>query len=160
VAVASAVRRSRDAGPANPLLLSGLALAGANERERHSPPADGPDGILTAEEIAALDLGGVELAVLSACSTALGEVVRGEGVLGLRRAFHAAGVSMLVMSLWPVEDESTRDWMGALYRARFVRGLDMAEAVRDASRSVLAERRAGGRPTHPFFWAGFVAAGR
>ena len=69
----------------NPLLLSGLAFAGANQRESAEPHED--DGILTAEEIASLDLSSVEWAVLSACDTGVGEVRAGEGVFGLRRAF-------------------------------------------------------------------------
>jgi CHAT domain-containing protein len=141
----------------NPLLLSGLALAGANQRDQAGP--DEEDGILTAEEIAALDLSGTEWAVLSACETGLGEVRAGEGVFGLRRAFQVAGVRTLIMSLWAVEDEATRAWMRELYRARLERGLDTAEAVRAASLAVLAERRAKGLSTHPFHWGAFVAAG-
>ena len=87
----------------NPLLLSGLALAGANRR---ATSGDGEDGILTAEEVGALDLGGVEWAVLSACDTGLGEIRAGEGVFGLRRAFQVAGVRTVIMSLWSVQDEA------------------------------------------------------
>ncbi len=141
----------------NPLLLSGLALAGANHRESASAQED--DGILTAEEIAALDLSGVEWAVLSACDTGVGEVRAGEGVFGLRRAFQVAGVGTLIMSLWSVEDESARQWMEALYKARLLKGLGTAEAVREASLEVLHRRRENGQSTHPFYWGGFVAAG-
>lgn len=141
----------------NPLLLSGLVLAGANHRVAAS--ADEEDGILTAEEIAALDLSGVEWAVLSACDTGLGQIKAGEGVFGLLRAFHVAGVKTLIMSLWSVEDNSARAWMRALYSARLIRRLDTAEAVREASLKVLSERRAKKQSTHPFYWAGFVAAG-
>jgi CHAT domain-containing protein/tetratricopeptide (TPR) repeat protein len=141
----------------NPLLLSGLVLAGANRRERAGP--DEEDGVLTAEEIAAMDLSGVEWAVLSACDTGRGEVRAGEGVLGLRRAFQVAGARTLILSLWSVEDDSTREWMRALYEGRLSQGLDTAEAVREASLSVLNARRARSASTHPFYWAGFVAAG-
>lgn len=144
-------------GAENPLLLSGLALAGANHREAAGP--DEEDGILTAEEIAALDLSGTEWAVLSACDTGVGEVKAGEGVFGLRRAFQVAGVRTLILSLWPVEDESARQWMRALYRSRFAEGKETAEAVRAASLEVLRQRQAKKLSTHPFYWAGFVAAG-
>ncbi len=141
----------------NPLLLSGLAFAGANHRAAAGPGED--DGILTAEEIATLDLRGVGWAVLSACDTGAGEVKAGEGVFGLRRAFQVAGARTVIMSLWAVEDEAARAWMKALYEARLLRGLATAEAVREASLTVLRHRRARGESTHPFFWAGFVAAG-
>lgn len=141
----------------NPLLLSGLALAGANRRIVARP--DEEDGILTAEEVASVNLEGVEWAVLSACDTGLGELKAGEGVFGLRRAFQVAGVRTVIMSLWSVEDRAARQWMLALYRGRLQRRLDTADAVREASLTVLRDRRAKGQSTHPFFWAGFVAAG-
>jgi len=141
----------------SPLLLSGLALAGANHRELAAEGEE--DGILTAEEIASLDLSGVEWAVLSACDTGVGEIQAGEGVFGLRRAMQVAGVRTLIMSLWPVDDEATRSWMRALYRGRLFDGLDSAEAVRGASLSVIEQRREAGENTHPFYWAAFVAAG-
>ncbi len=141
----------------NPLLLSGLALAGANGRAAAGPDED--DGILTAEEVASLDLTGVEWAVLSACDTGVGEIRAGEGVLGLRRAFQIAGARTVVMSLWSVEDQAARAWMRALYEGRFQSRLTTADAVHAATLSVLRERRAKGQSTHPFFWAAFVAAG-
>ena len=97
--------------------------------------------------------------VLSACDTGVGEVRTGEGVFGLQRAFTLAGAKTLVMSLWSVEDESARRWMRALYEARLLEGMATAEAVREASLTVLRERRARRESTHPFCWAAFVAAG-
>jgi CHAT domain-containing protein len=141
----------------NPLLLSGLALAGANRRASAAPDED--DGILTAEEVASLDLSGVEWAVLSACDTGVGEIRAGEGVFGLRRAFQVAGARTVVMSLWSVDDQATRAWMRALYQGRFQRKLSTADAVHEASFSMLRDRRAKGLSTHPFYWAAFVAAG-
>jgi CHAT domain-containing protein len=141
----------------NPLLLSGLALAWANRRDKARHGED--DGILTAEEIAALDLRSAEWAVLSACDTGLGEIRAGEGVFGLRRAFQVAGARTVIMSLWSVEDTAARVWMRALYQGRFQQRLATAEAVRHASRTVLADRRTKRLTTHPFYWAGFVAAG-
>lgn len=117
----------------NPVLLSGLALAGANHREQAGPDED--DGILTAEEIASLDLTAVDWAVLSACNSGGGAIRGGEGVLGLRRAFRIAGVRTLILSLWRVDDTLTTRWMSAFYRARLERDRPTAEAVRAAHSS-------------------------
>jgi CHAT domain-containing protein/tetratricopeptide (TPR) repeat protein len=141
----------------NPLLRSGLALSGANLRARAASGAD--DGVLTADEIAKLDLAGVETAVLSACETGQGDVHAGEGVLGLRRGFQIAGARSVVMSLWAVDDAATREWMSAFYVARVKRGLDLAQAVRAADLSVLFARRQRGESDHPFYWGAFVAGG-
>ena len=141
----------------NPLLLSGLAFAGANRRG--SAKADETDGILTAEEIAGINLEGVEWAVLSACDTGVGEIKVGEGVFGLRRAFQVAGAKTVIMSLWPVEDETTRQWMETMYREHFINGKDTVESVRAASLQILRQRRAKNQSTHPFYWGAFIAAG-
>jgi len=156
--VGGLVSSSADAdgtAPENPLRLSGLALAGANRRDA----AAVEDGILTAEEIATLDLDGVEWAVLSACESGVGEASTREGVFGLRRSFRIAGARTVIMSLWAVEDQAARVWTTALYRARLRDGLSTAEAVRRASLEVLAARRARGESTHPASWAAFVASG-
>ena len=139
------------------MLLSGLVLAGANHRKASKDGEE--DGILTAEEISAMNLHGVEWAVLSACDTGVGVVKAGEGVFGLRRAFQVAGVRTIIMSLWAVEDQAARRWMTALYEGRYLKGLDTAQAVHQANARILSERRAKGQSTHPFYWAGFVAAG-
>lgn len=141
----------------NPLLLSGLALAGANHRASSGPDED--DGILTAEEIATLDLRDTEWAVLSACDTGSGEIRGAEGVFGLQRAFRLAGARTTIMSLWPVEDEAARVWMTALYRNHFAEGRSTAESAHRASLELLAQRRAAGLSTHPIHWAGFIASG-
>ena len=100
----------------NPLLYSGLALAGANRVfTREGLREDGNDGVVTAEDVAGLDLLATELVVLSACETGLGEVAIGEGVLGLRRAFILAGAKTLIMSLWKVADLPTAIFMSRLY---------------------------------------------
>lgn len=141
-----------------PLQLSGLAFAGANRRAMAPEDPGRDDGILTAEEISALDLSATEWAVLSACETGLGRIETGEGVFGLRRAFQAAGVRTLIMSLWPVEDSATADWMHRLYDARFA-GRTTSGAVREATLGLLAARRAAALSSHPFYWAAFVATG-
>ena len=146
-----------DAETENPLLLSGLAMAGANRRANTDLEED--DGILTAEEVASLNLENTEWAVLSACDTGVGEIKAGEGVFGLRRAFRIAGARTVIMSLWSVDDQATRQWMRALYDGRLNRHLNTAQAVHEASLSVLRDRRARGQSTHPFYWAAFVAAG-
>jgi CHAT domain-containing protein/tetratricopeptide (TPR) repeat protein len=146
---------SRTRPPAYPASIGGLAFSGANRRQGSGPH----DGVLTAEEIAGLDLSGVEWTVLSACNTGVGEVRAGEGVFGLRRAFEVAGCRTLILSLWPTDDETARDWMAQLYEARFVRRLDTAAALRAADRAMLGRRRARHESTHPRGWAGFIAAG-
>ncbi|HEV8200869.1 MAG TPA: tetratricopeptide repeat protein [Candidatus Polarisedimenticolia bacterium] len=140
------------------LLRTGLALAGANRAWTDRSASGETDGLLTAEEIASLDLRGVEWAVLSACGTGLGRVEAGEGILGLRRTFEVAGAGTLLTSLWTLEDHTARQWIRALYRAR-LKGASTATAVREASRSILASRRRAGLNDHPYYWAGFVAAG-
>jgi CHAT domain-containing protein/Tfp pilus assembly protein PilF len=136
----------------NPLLRSGLALAGANLRMGHDDQED--DGVLTAYEAAGLDLWGTKLVVLSACDTGVGKVKNGEGVFGLRRALSLAGSETQVMSLWPVSDLGTRDLMIGYYRA-----LERGEGRGDGLRHVQLEmiKRKGRR--HPFYWASFIQSG-
>jgi CHAT domain-containing protein len=134
---------------ANPLLRSGLALAGANVMR-------GPDGdgILTALEASALNLWGTKLVTLSACDSGVGEVRNGEGVYGLRRAFVLAGSETLVMSLWPVSDAVSRETMVAYY-AGLRLGLGRGDALRQAE---LGQLNRSGRQ-HPFYWASFIQSG-
>ena len=138
----------------SPLLLSGMALSGANLRGEASSSIN--DGILTAEEIAGIDLQGVDLAVLSACGTGLGKVEAGEGVLGLRRAFQLAGVRNLLMSLWAVDDAATVAWMQDFFAGALPEGADPDAAVREASLAAIRQRRAETLTDHPFFWGAFI----
>ena len=142
----------------SPFQLAGLALAGANRRASALECEDCEDGILTADEIASLDLSSVEWAVLSACESGVGRIVSGEGVMGLRRSFEVAGVDTVIMSFWQIEDRSTQEWMRRLYRAR-LRGASTSEAVHGAALESLLALRAEGKSTHPFYWGAFVAAG-
>jgi CHAT domain-containing protein len=132
-----------------------LALSGANEFLANGDLA----GILTSEEVLALPLDGTRWVVLSACDTGLGPVVDGEGVFGLRRAFRLAGARTVVMSLWEADDAAAAQWMEALYRARLKKHASVPEAIAQAQLSVLADRRARGASTHPYFWGAFVASG-
>jgi CHAT domain-containing protein len=170
-------------GARNPLVLSGLVLAGANlpaptdaEALLHS---DG--GILTAEAIAGLPLDGLELAVLSACETGLGEVAGGEGVFGLQRAFHLAGARTVVASLWKVDDRATQILMAEFYRNLWEKKRSKLEALRQAQLTLLHrfDRQTGKlrgldeievspKPANPketsagappLYWAAFVLSG-
>ncbi len=149
----------------HPLLLSGVVLAGANA---DNLAAGGEDGVLTAEELAGLDLSAAELVVLSGCDTGLGEVVAGEGVLGLGRALAAAGARQLVISLWKVPDQETGALMASFYRhliqddggrARSGAALDAASALRAAQLDRIAEQQERSGQAHPLGWAGWVVSG-
>jgi CHAT domain-containing protein len=118
------------------LLRAGLVLAGANTASAgETPPAEAQDGVLTADDVAQLDLLGTHVVVLSACETGLGRVQAGEGVLGLRRAFVLAGADTIVMSLWKVPDYESLELMDAFYD-RLLAGAGRAEALRDARREL------------------------
>jgi CHAT domain-containing protein len=139
--------------PENPLLRAGLALAGANTWLRHGAvPTEAEDGLLTAEDVTGLDLFDTELVVLSACETGLGEVQTGEGVFGLQRAFILAGARTLVMSLWSVPDDATRELMENFYR-RILASEPRADALQAAQNDL--------RRTYPepYFWGAFVCLG-
>jgi CHAT domain-containing protein/Tfp pilus assembly protein PilF len=133
-----------DAG--DPLLRSGLALAGANLHRG--------DGILTSLEAAGLDLWGTKLVVLSACDTGVGVVQNGDGVYGLRRAFVLAGSETQVMSLWSVSDTGTRDLMIGYYK-RLAAGQGRSAAMRAARLEMLTDPKR----SHPFYWASFIVSG-
>lgn len=133
----------------DPMLRSGLVFAGVNAL---SSAED--DGVLTALEASNLDLRGTKLVVLSACETGLGEVRNGEGVFGLRRAFVVAGAETLLMSLWQVADEATKDLMTSYY-SRLSKGEPRAEALRQAQLAMLKDAKTA----HPFFWAAFISSG-
>ena len=141
----------------NPLVFSGIALAGANHHAQ--APAATDDGLLTAEEICGLNLRGLDWLVLSGCETGLGMSESWENVDGLRRAVREAGVHTTITSLWPVDDDVSAFWMEQLYTARFTRHEETALAVRSASRATLAMLRRAGRPADPRLWAAFLAVG-
>lgn len=136
----------------NPMFYSGLALCGANHRETR-----GDAGVMTAQEIAGLNLGGTDLVVLSACETGLGITKRGEEFMGLRRALAIAGAATQVTSLWRVEDQATQTLMGHYYR-HLSEGLDKTRAL------VMAQSEVENDPdnphwSHPYFWGAFISSG-
>jgi len=140
----------------SPGLLSGLVCSGANANPQ--PPRD--DGYLTAEEVGWLDLGGVDLVVLSACDTGLGRPQSGEGLLGLRRAFLAAGARTVISSLWAVPDQETVELMDLLYRNLWERKLSGHEALRAAQLEMIRRNRERfDGDARPATWGAFVLDG-
>ena len=133
----------------NPLLRSGLALAGANQLASGTD-----DGVLTALEASGLDLWGTRLVVLSACETGVGKISNGDGVYGLRRSLVIAGAESMVMTLWQVDDLATRDLMAGYYK-KLQAGGGRSAALREIQLELLAQPKYA----HPYFWASFVPAG-
>ena len=113
------------------------------------------DGFLHAYEIYNLPLQ-ARLAVLSACETGVGELVKGEGVMSLARAFHYAGCPSVVTSLWKVDDEATAQLMQYFYE-NLANGKTKSTALREAKLSYL--KNAPESKKHPLYWAGFVLIG-
>lgn len=135
------------------LTRSGLLLAGANNVLRGTPvPSNIDDGILTAKEISQLDLRGLDLVVLSACETGLGEI-SGDGVFGLQRGFKKAGAQTLLMSLWKVDDEATQLLMTDFYR-NLLAGDSKTAALAKAQQHLRTVDH--GRFNDPRYWAAFI----
>jgi len=143
----------------NPLLRSGFALAGANSTLDITDSTEA-DGIVTAEKILGLRLRGTELVVVSACDTGLGKVETGEGVFGLRRAFTQAGAKSLVMSLWRMPDEGTKDIMIAFHR-NIASGVNKCRALKEAALEQMGKvkKMYGVSQAHPALWGGFIFMG-
>ncbi len=133
----------------NPLLRSGLALAGFNLRK-----SGNEDGVLTALEVAGLNLAGTKLVVLSACETGLGDVANGEGVYGLRRALAIAGAESQVISLWRVDDFATKDLMMSYYQ-RLQKNVGRSAALRQTQLELLKNPEY----QRPYYWAAFIPSG-
>jgi len=137
------------------MMLSGLIMAGGNLAWMGKQIPKGVlSGVLTASEIASLDLRGTSLAVLSACQTGLG-MTTPEGIYGLQRAFKKAGVQTIMMSLWSVDDEATKDFMILFYKelANSSNNWDKRKAFESAKDSL---RRIPKYRNDPYYWAGFV----
>lgn len=131
------------------LLRSGLFFSGANiGLSGEDLPDDVEDGVLTAQELSAMNLGNVDMVVMSACQSGLGET-SGEGVFGLQRGFKVAGANTLLMSLWKVDDEATKILMTEFYK-NYLSGKTKRESLLLAQATL--------RKTHPDpeYWAGFI----
>jgi CHAT domain-containing protein len=134
----------------DPLMRSGLMLAGANNVWMGKPIKGVEDGILTGYEVSNLYLTNTKLVVLSACETGLGEVQKSEGVYGLQRAFKIAGVQNLIMSLWKVPDNTTSEFMQLFYE-KLLEEKSIDEAFNLAQSTMRNKYRA-----NPHKWAGMI----
>jgi len=132
----------------NPMLRSGIALAGVNGALARGRD----DGLVTAEKILGMRLLGTDLVTLSACETGVGDIKAGEGVFGLKRAFILAGARTVVLSLWSVPSRETTELMTEFYRL-MASGTPKAAALRQAQRTML------GKYPHPFYWGAFQLVG-
>ena len=131
------------------MFRSGLVFAGSNNSNIKNQVAyDNEDGILTAYEIAQMDLSTTEIVILSACETALGDLQNIEGVIGLQRAFKLAGVKQIIISLWRVPDTQTAELMCLVY-SNWLKGQPMHKALSSAQLSMKTKYL-------PYEWAGFV----
>lgn len=141
----------------SPMLLCGLALAGANR------PADAigrSAGIVTAEEISTWDLSRCDLAVLSACDTNVGQRRAGQGVASLQRALHMAGARSVITSLWKVPDEATQELMLEFYRRIWVERQPKSRALWEAKRMLREAKDERGAPRYETRdWAAWVLTG-
>lgn len=133
---------------ANPMLRSGIVLAGVNR----SLQQGSDEGLVTAEKILGMRLSGTDLVTLSACETGVGDLQAGEGVFGLKRAFILAGARSVVLSLWSVPSRETTELMTEFYR-QMARGVPKATALRQAQLAMLRKY------PHPFYWGAFQLVG-
>ncbi len=136
------------------LTRSGLIMSGANHiLEGEELPDNVEDGILTAKEIADVDLRGLDLVVLSACQTGLGDISQGEGVFGLQRGFKKAGARTILMSLWEVDDKATQILMTQFYK-NLLAGQSKHQSLLSAQKYL--REAENGKYNNPKYWASFI----
>ncbi len=132
------------------MLYSGLLFAGGNNVWTGKEIEEGvEDGILTADEISRLDLSANKLIVLSACNTGLGDIDNVDGVFGLQRGLKRAGVKTILMSLWKVPDEETKELMCMFYK-ELLNGNTPHQSLKIAQKQLMVKGKS------PYYWAGFI----
>lgn len=144
--------KKKNAVKVDPMLRSGILLAGVSDYYQGESDLTSDDGILTAYEASSLDLEETKLVILSACETGLGDLSSGEGVYGLQRGFEIAGAQNILMSLWKVDDEATKALMGYFYK-EWLKSKDIREAFFRAQTKLRASY------DHPYYWGAFVMVG-
>ncbi len=133
----------------NPLMRSGLVFAGANDVWSKQTKNDSiDDGVLTAQEVANIDMRKTNLVVMSACETGLGDIKGSEGVYGLQRAFKMAGVDYMIMSLWQVPDKETEEFMTSFYK-KLINNNNIKQSFAETQKEMR-------KKYDPYFWAAFV----
>ena len=140
----------------NPMLRSGLLLAGANhtlQNQGISTTLSSPEnGVFTAYEASYLNLRNTELVVLSACETGSGTIINGEGVYGLRKSFKDAGAKNIIMSLWKVDDKVTQEFMTTFYELH-LNGSTIQEAFNKTQLLIKTKY------PQPYYWGAFILIG-
>jgi CHAT domain-containing protein/Flp pilus assembly protein TadD len=140
----------------DPMLKSGLLLAGANNflsAQEQTRMFFEENGIFTAHEAAMLDLFETDIVILSACDSGTGEIKRGEGVFGLQRGFFSAGAKSVLMSLWKVDDNSTKELMSRFVK-KYAKGIEKQTALRETQLELMKQN------PHPHYWGSFVLVER